>query len=313
MTRVSLKEAYDNKDVVAQIYAIRDTAESAVDTSEQAVTTANTASDHVDALVPQVEGAVENANSASASAQASAQTVAGYENRLGAVETGLGDAQGDITAIEGNVAQIESDLNAVTLRVQTAEDQIVTIQGRVTALETADGQNVKINAINDYAVGLTGNQTAHGKKSLTVGVELASLLSSDVTEYTWYKVGKLYQSRAYRVTLIEALPYNNSRRLLIDALVVTQFIPTAGTVADVYIEELIKKNVGLSDNTYLGVAYDPVAREFYLFIRTGQYVHDTVYVESVVGAGELLNASDFVEKITPVADDPTTYTNHAVI
>jgi hypothetical protein len=114
MTRVSLKEAYDNKDVVAQIYAIRDTAESAVDTSEQAVTTANTASDHVDALVPQVEGAVANANSASASAQASAQTVAGYENRL---------------------ATVESDLNAVTLRVQTAEGQIVTIQGRVTAIE----------------------------------------------------------------------------------------------------------------------------------------------------------------------------------
>ena len=140
MTRVSLKEAYDNKDVVAQIYAIRDTAESAEDSAEQAVTTANTASDHVDALVPQVEGAVQNANSASASAQASAQTVAGYENRLGAVETGL---------------------NNVTLRVTTAEGQIVTIQGRVTALETADGQNVKLtgeHAIGNYAVLLTGNQ-----------------------------------------------------------------------------------------------------------------------------------------------------------
>lgn len=144
MTRVSLKEAYDNKDVIAQIYAIRDTAESAVDTSEQAVTTANTASEHVDALVPQVEGAVQNANSASASAQASAQTVAGYENRLATVEDATEDLAGD--------------LNAVTLRVTTAEGDIVTIQGRVTALETADGQNVKINAINDYAVGLTGNQ-----------------------------------------------------------------------------------------------------------------------------------------------------------
>lgn len=157
MTRVSLKEAYDNKDVVAQIYAIRDTAESAEDTAEQAVTTANTASDHVDALVPQVEGAVENANSASASAQASAQTVAGYENRLGAVETGLG--------------QTESDLSAVTLRVTTAEGQIVTIQGRVTALETADGQNVKINAINNYAVGLTGNQDVDGLKNMLVPMD----------------------------------------------------------------------------------------------------------------------------------------------
>lgn len=156
MTRVSLKEAYDNKDVIAQIYAIRDTAESAVDTSEQAVTTANTASEHVDALVPQVEGAVQNANSASASAQASAQTVAGYDGRL--------------TVAEGAIDELESDVNAVTLRVTTAEGDIVTIQGRVTALETADGQNVKINAINDYAVGLTGNQKATGyKNGLWVG------------------------------------------------------------------------------------------------------------------------------------------------
>ena len=140
MTRVSLKEAYDNKDVVAQIYAIRDIAEGAEDTADSAVTTANTASDHVDALVPQVEGAVQNANNASASAQASAQTVAGYETRL--------------SAVEGETAGLDSDLNAVTLRVTTAEGQIVTIQGRVTALETADGQNVK----------LTGTQTIGGVK-----------------------------------------------------------------------------------------------------------------------------------------------------
>lgn len=141
MTRVSLREAYDNKDVVAQIYAIRDTAESAEDSAEQAVTTANTASEHVDALVPQVEQAVENANTAS-------ETVAGYENRLGAVE-------GDVVQLNTDVGGIESDLNAVTLRVTTAEGDIVTIQGRVTALETADGQNVK----------LTGNASVYGRKA----------------------------------------------------------------------------------------------------------------------------------------------------
>lgn len=86
MTRVSLKEAYDNKDVVAQIYAIRDIAEGAEDTANNAVSTANTASEHVDALVPQVEGAVQNANNASASAQTSATTVATYDTRLTAVE-----------------------------------------------------------------------------------------------------------------------------------------------------------------------------------------------------------------------------------
>ena len=167
MTRVSLKEAYDNKDVVAQIYAIRDIAEGAEDTANGAVSTANTASEHVDALVPQVEGAVQNANNASASAQASAQTVAGYENRL---------------------STVESDLNAVTLRITTAEGQIVTIQGRVTALETADGQNVKIDRINDYAVGLTGNQTVNSDKSF--GYTTRKLISSDKssTGSFWVKV-----------------------------------------------------------------------------------------------------------------------------
>ena len=184
MTRVSLREAYDNKDVVAQIYAIRDTAESAVDTSEQAVTTANTASDHVDELVPQVETAVENANSASASAQASAQTVAGYENRL---------------------ATVESDLNAVTLRVTTAEGDIVTIQGRVTALETADGQNVKLtgeHAIGNYAVLLTGNQRVRGIKGFDATVKQYGstpnlyFFETETEEQFWGAVGVRFRSSA---------------------------------------------------------------------------------------------------------------------
>ena len=180
MTRVSLKEAYDNKDVVAQIYAIRDIAEGAEDTADSAVTTANTASAHVDALVPQVEGAVQNANNASASAQASAQTVAGYENRL--------------SAVEGEVSGLDSDLGAVELRVTTAEGQIVTIQGRVTALETADGQNVKINNINEYAVGLTGNQDFYGNKDAyghfttkTAGYNMPSQ-TNRVTGTGWVKM-----------------------------------------------------------------------------------------------------------------------------
>lgn len=150
MTRVSLKEAYDNKDVVAQIYAIRDIAEGAEDTANNAVSTANTASEHVDALVPQVEGAVQNANNASASAQTSAQTVAGYENRLSDVE----------------------------LKVTTAEGDIITIQGRITALETADGQDVKlsgnqnITGIKTVPTEATGTRSQQIANSAKVGADL---------------------------------------------------------------------------------------------------------------------------------------------
>lgn len=144
MTRVSLKEAYDNKDVVAQIYAIRDIAEGAEDTANGALSTANTASEHVDALVPQVEGAVQNANNASASAQASAQTVAGYDNRLSALESA--DAQNvkisgaqSITGIKtvptektgshsqqiANSAKVGAELDAYETMVRTVNAQTI--------------------------------------------------------------------------------------------------------------------------------------------------------------------------------------------
>ena len=165
MTRVSLKEAYDNKDVVAQIYAIRDIAEGAEDNANSALSTANTASEHVDALVPQVEGAVQNANNASASAQTSAQTVAGYENRLSNAE----------------------------LKITTAEGQILTIQGRVTALETADGQNVKIDNINDYAVGLTGNQNIYGEKHFQNNLFTNSFIVNQTNDSMVPSVNKVFQ------------------------------------------------------------------------------------------------------------------------
>lgn len=166
MTRVSLKEAYDNKDVVAQIYAIRDIAEGASDTADSAKTTADDAKTYVDTLGVQVEGAVQTANNASASAQTSAQTVAGYDARL---------------------TEVEGDLNAVTLRVTTAEGQIVTIQGRVTALETADGQNVKLtgeHAIGNYAVLLTGNQdNILGRKRIPEFDRLESIISGNTNVF----------------------------------------------------------------------------------------------------------------------------------
>lgn len=151
MSRISLKETYDNRSVIAQIAKVTDTAEDAAETVEQKAAEINDAITEVNAAVQAAEGAVTTANAASASAQQSAQTVAGYNTRL--------------TTAEGEIDTLQSDLNGVTLRVQTAEGNIVTIQGRVTALETADGQNIKINRINDYALGLTGNQIAGGIKT----------------------------------------------------------------------------------------------------------------------------------------------------
>lgn len=141
MTRVSLKEAYDNKDVVAQIYAIRDIAEGAEDTANNAVSTANTASEHVDALVPQVEGAVQNANNASSSAQQSATTVAGYDTRLTT-------AEGDIDALQS----VQGDCVKKTGAAQTVTSQIMvpTTATGVRDTQIANGTRIQ-NDLDNYA------------------------------------------------------------------------------------------------------------------------------------------------------------------
>lgn len=87
----------------------------------------------VDETVTTVAQAVQTANNASASAQQSATTVEGYDARL--------------TAAETKNTQQDTD---------------------IAALQTADTKNVKINRINDYAVGLTGNQDVNGLKNMLV-------------------------------------------------------------------------------------------------------------------------------------------------
>lgn len=53
---------------------------------------------------------------------------------------------------------VQEQMNEVIGYVKTVEGIIATIQGQIADLQTADGENVKINNINQYAVGLTGNQ-----------------------------------------------------------------------------------------------------------------------------------------------------------
>ena len=107
----------------------------------------------------------------------------------------LPQIQQDITDLKAEDVALDGRLDNVELKVTTAEGNIVTIQGRVTAVETknsqqdsaiaalqtADGQNVKINRINDYAVGLTGNQAWTGvklaKTTFSLGVTSADVLT----------------------------------------------------------------------------------------------------------------------------------------
>lgn len=119
------------------------------------------------------DAVLQPAEQAKTAAQAAAEAAEAAKN---ATIAALPEIRQDISGLKAEDAALDGRLDTVELKVTTAEGNIVTIQGRITeienkntqqdtaiaALQTADGQSVKINDINQYAVGLTGNQTKSG-------------------------------------------------------------------------------------------------------------------------------------------------------
>lgn len=188
MTRVSLKEAYDNKDVVAQIFAIKDTANGAEATANTANTTANEAKTHVDTVAVDVERAVVTANNASASAQESARVVAGYDARLTTAEDGVVRNRSDILTIDGEITDIYNDLTNVVRKVGDTEQIVYSgldLRGTNRTPHTPVGQlnNLIVNAkrlieeidakLNAYVpmVRTTDNQIIDGEKTFRVPIK----------------------------------------------------------------------------------------------------------------------------------------------
>ena len=106
---------------------------------------------------------LQPAEAAKTAAQAAAQEAEAAKN---ATIAALPTIQQDISDLKTENVALDGRLNTVELKVQTAEGNIVTIQGQIVDLQTADGQNVKINNVNQYAVGLTGTQTVAGRKDM---------------------------------------------------------------------------------------------------------------------------------------------------
>ena len=142
------------------------------------------------------DAVLQPAEQAKTAAQAAAEAAeAAKDTTLAALPA----IQQDISGLKAEDTALDGRLDTVELKVQTAEGNIVTIQGRITAIEnkntqqdsaiaalqTADGQNVKINDVNQYAVGLTGNQTKNGilklKQSSTAPSLQCSRYGVDVT------------------------------------------------------------------------------------------------------------------------------------
>ena len=116
-----------------------------VDEAEQAIAQATAAIASANDAVATANAASAAASAAASQAQTAATTAAGYDGRLTA-------AEGDIDSLQG--------------RMGTAEAKNAQQDTAIAALQNADGQNIKINNVNQYAVGLTGNQIVTGRKDM---------------------------------------------------------------------------------------------------------------------------------------------------
>lgn len=119
----------EHQQFFSKINEIIDNLAPTVDEAEQAIAQATAAIASANDAAATANAASAAASAAASQAQTAASTVAGYDSRLSAEESK--NSQQD-TAI--------------------------------AALQTADAQNVKINNVNQYAVGLTGNQNIYGIK-----------------------------------------------------------------------------------------------------------------------------------------------------
>ena len=148
-------------EIIANLAPTVDEAEAAIAQATQAVASAN-------AAIATANAASASADAASQEAQTAANTVAGYNTRLIAVEDESSGNTSNIIDLQDRMGTAEGNIASLGTRMSNAESKNSQQDNAIAALQTADGQNVKIDRINEYAVGLTGNQgSISGYKTFT--------------------------------------------------------------------------------------------------------------------------------------------------
>ena len=142
-------------EIIVNLAPTVDEAEAAIAQATQAIADAN-------AAIATANAASAAADAAAQQAQTAANTVAGYNTRLIAVEDEAAGNTVNITDLQDRMGTAEGNIASLGTRMSTAETKNNQQDTAIAALQTADAQNVKINSINDYAVGLTGNQAKSG-------------------------------------------------------------------------------------------------------------------------------------------------------
>ena len=157
--RTNLEE---HQQFFSKINEIIDNLAPTVDEAEAAIAQATAAIASANDAIATANAASAAASAAASQAQTAASTVAGYDTRLTAAEGDIDAAESDIAALQGRMGTAEGNITSLDSRMAAAESKNSQQDTAIATLQTADMQNVKINRINDYAVGLTGSQQKSG-------------------------------------------------------------------------------------------------------------------------------------------------------
>ena len=250
----------------------------------------------------------EAAKDAAQAAQAAAETAkAGAEAARDATLAAL-------PAVNERIDDVESDLNDVTLRVTTAEGNIITIDGKITsietknnqqdtaiaALQTADAQNVKINSINDYAVGLTGNQDNIAGEKIFINQYRGMrgfILKSNANQY--YRMAEFDGNVGGNGSIVFIVATRGTFGMFRVNISIDSSTHTVTVGSDAS-----NKILTVTDTIKIGIDYDATAnvyRILYAAVTNNVSIHLDI-MHATIGTGNNLSITNkIIENVTPDA------------
>lgn len=289
--RTNLEE---HQQFFSKINEIIDNLAPTVDEAEAAIAQATAAIASANDAIATANAASAAASAAATQAQTAASTVAGYDTRLAQVENKASVNQANIATISGQVDQDGQDITALQGRMTAAESKNTQQDTAIGALQTADGQNVKINRINEYAVGLTGNQdNILGNKNFK-GLITLTMSRIASTGRSGYNILYRFKNTNHKQTLL----ITGGRTIII-----AQVSAGGG-----YKGQVLTSGRDYKTPSWLWVVTDATTGDHYLVSRGMYSATMNVHVINSFQYGNVYPYQDDIEAVNQSTDDPTTDT-----
>lgn len=288
--RTNLEE---HQQFFSKINEIIDNLAPTVDEAEAAIAQATAAIASANDAIATANAASAAASAAATQAQTAASTVAGYDARLTAVEGEADTNADDIAVLQGRMGTAEGNITSLGTRMTAAESKNNQQDTAISALQTADRQNVKIDRINEYAVGLTSNQdNILGNKNFK-GLITLTMSRIGYTGGSGYNI--LYRFKN-----------NHTQTLLITGgrtIIIAQVSAGGG-----YKGQVFTSGRDYKTPSWLWVVTDATTGDHYLVSRGMYSATMNVHVINSFQYGSVYPYQDDIEAVNQSTDDPTTDT-----